>query len=556
LQAWHVWATIGVSLLCAFVAYGPALNGEFLFDDSYLPFLALDERAPLRAWLGVRPLLMLTYWFNYKTVGLEPFAYHATNVVLHAFGAVLMWLIARRLLQAVGEQDTRRRNLLAALAGVLFLLHPVQTEAVAYVAGRSEALSVLLFLAAVAVFLYRPNEDIRLGQALAVLVLYGAACTVKEHTVVLLPLLLLTDFYFKTPFRLAGILSNYRLYVPAALLGTAAAAAIWKVLSASNATAGFRIAEFTWYEYFFTQLRVIWTYIRLYVLPVNLNGDYMYPVSRSLFEPASLVGGIALAALAVLAWTYRRTYPLASFGYFAFLLLLAPTSSFMPIKDLAAERRLYLPFLGLLLITLDLIRRWRASSAVLAATVVGAGVVAGAMTYSRSHVWSNSLAFWSDVVEKSPRNARAHFQLGFAQWQAGQCSSADSSYRRVAALQPADERLLVDWALVLDCLNRPDEAVEKLRQAGTLQPGGLPYAQIGMIYGKRGRNAEALSALAEAEKREPSFDMTYVYRGNIYVTQGDTAAAAAEYQRALSMNPNNAAAQQGLAAVRRRTAAR
>jgi tetratricopeptide (TPR) repeat protein len=553
---WQVWVALGLSLLFSFIAYGPALNGEFLFDDSYLPFLALDQRAPLQAWLGVRPLLMFSYWLNYQAAGLEPFAYHATNVVLHAFGALLIWLIARRLLRASGEQDQKRTDLLAGFAGALFLLHPVQTEAVAYVAGRSEALSVLLFLAAFAVFLYRPDQDIRFGHAFAVLALFGAACTVKEHTITLLPLLLLADFYFKTPFRLSGIIGNYRLYLPAVLLGALAVTAVLKLLAGSDSSIGFRIKEFTWYEYFFTQLQVIWTYLRLYILPVDLNGDYMYPVSRSILEPGTLLGGIGLAVLAILAWMYRRKYPLASFGFFAFLLLLSPTSSFMPIKDLAAERRLYLPFLGLLLITLEFLRRWRASPSLLAGALVLTALAAGALTYSRSQVWSHPLAFWSDVVEKSPNNARAHFQLGFAQWQAGQCSSAAASYAKVASLQAPDDRLLVDWGLALDCLNRPDEAAEKLRQAAALRPGGLPYAQIGMIYGKRGRNAEALAALEQAEKLDPGFDMTYVYRGNIYLNQGDAAAAVAQYQRALAISPNNSAAQQGLAAARRQSAVR
>jgi hypothetical protein len=134
--AWWHWA-VGFLLILwvAFQVYGPALNGEFLFDDSYLPFLTLPADTPLSAWLGVRPFLMFSYWLNLKQSGLNPYPYHAVNVIFHAINALLVGMITRRVLGWVGEIGWRREAL-AAFAGALFLLHPVQTESVAYVASR------------------------------------------------------------------------------------------------------------------------------------------------------------------------------------------------------------------------------------------------------------------------------------------------------------------------------------------------------------------------------------------------------------------------------------
>lgn len=530
----------------AFEVYGPALKGEFLFDDNYLPFLMPNVAdAHWLNWLGVRPVLMGTYWVNYQMSGLNPYPYHALGVFLHALNALLAGLIVRRLLEWVSETGWKR-DVLAAFAGALFLLHPIQTESVAYVSSRSEALSVFFFLSAFAVFLYRKTAAITWLRVVAVVVLFVAASATKEHTAVLPGLLLMTDYYFLTPFRLTGIRRNMKLYAPIAIAGLFGIVGAFSVLRNAQ-SAGFGIKEFTWYEYLFTQFRVIWMYIRLYLLPYGQNADYEFSVSRSILDGGALFGLLGLLALAVVAWRYRREFPLASYGYFGFLLLLAPTSSFVPIRDVAAERRLYLPFICLLFITVDLLRRWQVSRAALVGVLCSVSVVAGVLSYQRNHVWSNALALWEDTSAKSPNNPRALFQLAYAQWQGGKCQEAVTNYQQVAKLETPDDRLLIDWALALDCAERPDEAAEKVRQAMRTHPSAHGYSTIGMIYGKRGRADEALEALAAAEKADPNFEMTYVYRGNIFASRGQMPAAVTEYQRALAINPNNAAARQGLA---------
>ena len=522
---WWPWA-IGIALVLfvAFQVYGPALHGEFLFDDSYLPFLMPGVAdAPLKSWLSNRPVLMISYWLNYQWSALNPYPYHAVNVVLHAFNSILAALIVRRVLRWVGQTGWAR-DVLAVFAGALFLLHPVQTESVAYVASRSETMSVFFFLGAFAVFVCRETEALTVPRIVAVLALFGLAVTAKEHTAVLPVLLMLTDYYFVTPFRFTAIRSNAKLYAPILIAGAAGGAFIFSVLQRAE-SAGFAVKEFTWYEYLFTQFRVIWLYLRLYVAPVGQNGDYEFPISHSLMDGGAVFGLIGLLALAVVAWRYRREYPLASFGYFGFLLLLAPTSSVVPIRDVVVERRLYLPFICLLLITVEFLRRWKASRGVMIGTLGGVCAVAAVASYQRNHVWSTALAFWEDTAAKSPANARARFQLAYAQWQNGQCQQAVANYEKVSTLQAADDRLLIDWAYALECVGKVDEAVVKVRQA--VEKHNLPaahgYAAIGMIYGKRGRADEALEALSAAEKADPNFEMTYVYRGNIFASRGTDA---------------------------------
>jgi Flp pilus assembly protein TadD len=552
LKAWHVLAGVLLAAVVAFEVYQPAINGPFLFDDNYLPFTHPDYKDyPLRAWLiGARPMLMLTYWVNYQSAGAEPYSYHLLNLLFHLGSSILVFFIVRKLLEWTGTGSWPREPV-AAFAGGLFLLHPLNTEAVAYVASRSENLSVFLFYAAFAVFLYRRSAAISFPRAAAVLALFGAAVTSKEHTAVLPALLLLTDYYWNPGFSFRGIARNWRLYIPIAAAGAAGGAFIWRILGESD-TAGFAVEGLPWYQYFFTQCKAIWIYVRMFVFPYGQNVDHDFPMAASLTDPGAIAGLVGLVAVAGAAWWYRRRYPLISFGIFVFLLLLAPTSSFVPIKDALVERRAYLPAIGLLLVAAGLLRRWKASRATLAGALTAGLVVAGVLGYQRNLAWAGPVALWEDAVAKSPGNARARFQLAFAYFDAQRCSDAVAEYANTAALKEPDYDLLVDWALACDCAGRPADALAKLEQAAAQEKTAHVYSLIGMMHGKQGQREEALAALATAEKIRPRFAMTYVYRGNVYATAGEDARAAAEYRRAIKLNPSLEVAHRGLQAAERR----
>jgi tetratricopeptide (TPR) repeat protein len=426
----------------------------------------------------------------------------------------------------------------------LFLVHPLQTESVAYIASRSEVLSVLLYMSAFAVFLYRRTEKITLLRSLAVLVLFAAAVSTKEHTLTLPFLLVLADFFW----GLGGVRKNGTLYALLAAGGAAGAWFVWRVLRFAD-TAGFQLRDLSPATYFFTQCRVVWSYIRLFFLPFGQNADPDVPVSTGILDHGAWLGLLALVALVGVAWYYRKRFPLAAFGMLVFLLLLAPTSSIVPIRDVLAERRLYLPFLGLALVCVEFLRRLKFRD--LAWTAAAVLSVCAVLTYQRSAVWGDSLALWQDTVAKSPRKWRPRFQLAHAYYLLGQCPQAAESFEIASKIGPQDVPLLIDWGLSLDCAGRPSEAVAKLEQAARLEPTAHVYSQIGMVYGKQRKMQEALEALALAEKADPRFEMTYVYKGNVYEASGDKGAAAGEYRRALQINPSNQPALEALGRVSR-----
>ena len=554
-RALRYYALGGVlALFAALEVYQPALNGPFLFDDQYLPF-QLPElmNAPLRVWLTFnRPFLMASFWLNLRMFGLQPYFYHLFNVLFHLANALLVYAIVRKILQwAKAEAWPREAG--AVLAGAIFLLHPLQTESVAYVASRSEGLSVLFCYAAFALFLYRRREAISFSTSAGVVLLFGAGCLTKEHVAVLPVLLLLTDYYWNPGFSFQGIRRNWRLYAILAVVGAGGLVFVWRVLGGSD-TAGFGIKDLPWYQYLYTQGRAIWVYLRMFVLPVGQNIDWDFPISRSPLQFGALFGLAGCAALMVAAWIWRRRFPLASYGVLTFFLLIAPTSSFIPIKDPLVERRMYLPMLGLLLVVAELIRRWKVRRPVLINWAAAGLLLMATAAWNRNRVWSSPVALWEDAAAKSPGKTRPWFQLAYANFELGRCDRAMQQYEKVAQLAPADYSLLVDWALACDCAGQRELAVAKLRQAAGIENRAHVYALMGMVYGKQGKRTEALEALSQAERINPGFEKIYVYRGKLYGDSGEFAAAAEQYRRALSLDANDEQASKGLALAERHLA--
>lgn len=548
LKWWHIVLGAAGVVLAAFILYGPSLNGPFVFDDRYLPFMTPSlAKLPLKAWMGVRPLLNFSYWITYQISGLDSFPYHALNVVLHALNSMLVFLIVRKFLSMAGETGGKR-NVLAGLAGVVFLAHPVMTESVAYVASRSETLSVFFAFSAFAVYMYTREHGLRPGHVVLVLLLFVAALTTKEHTLALPAVFIVTDLFWS---GFAGVRRN-RLFYGVILLGLAiGAAVVWNVLK-STKMIGFSAENLTWYQYLFTQFRAVCIYLRLFLLPVGLNVDYDMPPSLTIVQHLAILWLAVLLGLGFLAWKYRREYPMAAYGFLIFLILLAPTSSIVPIRDVIAERRVYLPSIGLLLIGVDLLRHLRWSTARYAALAAGLFVVLGAATYVRAQVWSDNVLLWQDSVSKSPNKVRPRLQLGYFEMESGNCNAAVADYEAASRLEKPTYDLLVNWAYALDCAGRTDEALAKLREAEKIEHKAHLYATMGMMLGKQKRNSEALDALNKAAAVNPRFAMTYLYRGNVYMQSGEPARALEDYRQAVKLDPSIEAAQQALAMAERR----
>ena len=453
---WYVAAL--VTLVVLFWAYGPAMHTAFLFDDTKQQFAMPSASYPLAAWIGpVRPVLMFSYWVNTQISTEDTSSYHLFNILIHALAGIFVFLVIRRLLEWAGTAESIRTPL-ATFGALLFLLHPLQAESVAYISGRSDSLCGMFGCASFAAFLYRRSPAISWAGVASVVLLFGAAVLTKEQAVVLPALFVLTDFWWNPEFPLRSVRANWKLYVVLALEAAGGVALFWRLIlgAGTGGSAGFAMKDFTWYQYLFTQFRAIFAYVFNFLLPINLNVDWDFPISRSIFEHGAIFGLAGLLALAAVAWRYRRSFPLAGYGYFVFLVLLSPTSSILPIQDPIADRRMYLPMLGLILIAIDLLRRLKVEPKVLAMGAAALLVAAALATHARAEVWSSPLSLWQDTALKSPNKVRAHFQLAFAYFEQGRFDLAVAEFQKTAELKPPTADLLLDWGLAYDGLHQPE----------------------------------------------------------------------------------------------------
>jgi tetratricopeptide (TPR) repeat protein len=551
---WHYCLGAFAVLFCAFQVYAPALHGEFVFDDLHMPFL--DPNAggwPLKLWLSVRPFLMTTFWANFRLSGTNPYPYHVVNVFLHACAAMVLFFVVRRILE-LAEVGQDRRTLLAGFATAVFLLHPMQTEAVSYVTQRGEDLGALFYFAAFCAFLYRREHAVSWPTTAIVMALFGLAVTTKEHTVTLPALLLLTDYYWNRDsegrrFTLAAARGNWRLYAITAAGGLAGALFVWRYISRDTTSIGFQLQDYTWSQYLFTQFRAFFAYIGLFLLPIWQSIDYDFAVSHNLLEHGAALWLAGILCLGALAVFYRRRFPLASYGFFVFILLLLPTSSVIPLKDALADRRLYLPMIGLLFIALEILRAWEPSSRVLIATCTAVCLLLAVAAYRRNEKWSTALLLWADAADKVPNKPRVQFGFGVSQFFAGHCHEAIPHYEKAIALAKPDFTYYMNLGMAYDCDQQPEKAIQALKHSVEINPTAKTWANIALVQAKMSNTPAAMEALEKAQGLDPNLALVYLYRGGIYHAMSRWQDAADQYGHALALEPLNEGARNGLQAV-------
>ena len=422
-------------LLLTAAAYANALAASFQFDDWRV--VVADPRVQsIGAWAasmpGIRPLLKLSYAMNHEA-GDAPIGFHAVNVAIHLVNVALAWVLGLRL--------TRNDAFAAAAGAAVFALHPIQTEAVTYVSGRSTSLAATFALASVLLWIEgraRRSAWIVFGAAPAA---FAAALLVRESALVLPAVLLVVAKTDPSP----PSRSLRRDLAP--LLGVAALALLVAIASPTyrwlaETSASIRGAGAN----LITQAGGIAFLAGQIVRPDRLCADPDLPVLTR-WTPGAALAAAAIVALVLSAALTIRSRPAWALGILWFFVWLAPTNSLVPRLDVANDRQVYLAILGPAWLAGLALARWR-RPAVAAAAILAIALLLGAGTFARNRVYRTEVGFWEDAARKAPGRARAQNNLGYAYALAGRTADAEAAFRRALALDPGHVRAAVNLRLL------------------------------------------------------------------------------------------------------------
>jgi len=595
-------------LLCAALivaaaaaAYSDSFAGQFLLDDaSFTDNPQMHHVWPiwdvLTARPRSRPVVNLTFAINYALAGKRTWSYHAVNLAIHVLAAMTLFGLVRRtlLLDWAPRWLSRRSAALALATALLWTVHPLTTAAVTYIVQRSESMMALFYLLSIYCLL-RGSRSSRSQPWYVAAVLSCASGMGCKQVMVTAPLvMLLYDRVFLS--------ASWRQLLRRRWAVHLAMTATWAILLPSvpmmfnNPSAGFGMSHMSWQEYARSQPGVILHYMRLAFWPAGLCLDYMWPVAEGWGEivPAAL---ILLVLLIGSLWALRRI-PAAGFAALWVFIILLPSSSILPISDLAFEHRMYLPLTGLAALVavggyavLRLLvgglarsdgaaQRW---TNVPAAVVVSAVVVLlGVGTYRRNKVYHSIEGMWADVVRKRPDNYRALNNYGYCTYFRGDVAEAIDLYHRALSLNPGYAITHRNLADALVSLGRLDEAIEHYRRAYELKSDDIKAVRrMALVCYRRGRYDQALQAARAVLAAEPNAaDANYLaamslsrlgryaeaveffrralvrrsddadahYNFGVALNRlSDQTAAAEEFRRAIALNPNHYKAHANLA---------
>ena len=402
------------------LAYLPSLGGAFQFDDYnvIVNYPTVHSWSTLfeRAGGGVRAVLKASYVLNW-TLDPAPLGFHVVNIALHALNAVLLFCIGRRLF---GEKP-------ALIAALLFALHPMQTEAVTYISGRSSSLMTAFYLAALLAYLRGTHW------ALSSL-LFVLALATRETAVTLPAALVLVELCRGTPWRTIA----QRQWAHWALLALGGAVILLNPRYFDLLAYGFR--ERGLGENLLTQVGAI-SYLIWHL--VSLQGLNIDPALSTLTEwtPALGFQALLLCTLLALGLANLRRRPWLAFGILWFFLQLAPTNSIVPRLDAANDRQLYLACWGLFLALAAQVDWPRLAVVAVCFPLAIASIV-------RQLDYRDEVALWEATVRTSPWNSRAHNNLGYAYYLAGRKAEAKREFQAAVFLDPSARKARANLVLL------------------------------------------------------------------------------------------------------------
>ncbi|WP_395751102.1 tetratricopeptide repeat protein [Prosthecobacter sp.] len=514
----------------------------------------------------MRPVAYASFRLNYLLDAFKPRWFRVGNVFIHAFNAILLYVLLNLLLRHSKLAGGLRRGsvlFISASSALLFVAHPLATESVTYIIQRFTSLVVLFSLLSLVLFFascFTSSKWRWLLKAGAVIAVVMAMQTKEDAVMVPLLALLLDCLVIGTRLRAALLRALPLLLclplIPMLVFFTASAQAGGFDFNAALNIVNSRDAPMNHWHYIVTEWTVIAHYLRQMFWPKGMNLDPDWPKYESLWQGPVLLALAALGGLVASTWILWRRFRgdvrlvLGFACVLWFLLTISVSSALVPLPDLVAEHRSYLPSIGIFILVACLLDWLRGSEIRLGAQRIWVPVLVflsvGALSWKtciRNNVWRTRESLWEDTVAKSPGKYRTWGNLGAAYSDAGKNEEAVHCFREALKVEPRFQNGLLNLSNSLLKLNRPKEALDTTMQLINLDKNAtsrLPVAfTLGLSFAGVGRYDESINVFKNILNALPDDPQTHKALGLVYYQTGVPHRALDHFQHAARVQPED-----------------
>ena len=550
-------------VIIVIVAYGDAMDGPFVLDDSRVVERSLKLREisnflDVRGVFSARPLVNLSFAVDYQIAGLNVRIYHATNLLFHIFNTFLVFFLTRQIFSLSLKTNLGDKNSLSArgigafLATGLFALHPIQSQAVIYISQRAALMACFFYL--LSIIFYIKARQIKKGRINIKSVVYFFSCILfaamaflSKKNAASLPLMIsMTELMFFTDFNakwgkkltvivlLTCLISICFLWLAGALKGDLSSV-IQRIDRLTRET-----TDVSRWHYLITQFTVILSYMRLIAFPNGLNIDHGYPIKSNFFDGFTPYACLILITILILSIRYARKFKILSFGVFWFFIALSVESSILPIRDAMFEHRVYLAFPGFCIIFGWLMTRILPQKPIAKIWISGIIFVICAIgVHARAQIWENELSLWHDATKKAPHHSRAWNNYGNALVANGNRQLAFYAFRQAIAINPINTDAYCNLGKLYAETGNLEKAEELLLKSIKRSPRfAEAHNNLAVLYMMQHKIEEGIEHFEKTIAFDPERPVAHFNLGKAYLLTGQYDKALKYLQQAIQMKPD------------------